>query len=243
MSRMSVDERTQARVEGAGATRGEAPRRPGRVRLILAGIALAVLGSGAALGVVAALSSIDLLPDLRNPFSTDQVDRSRPAVLQTLSDLQEYRAASGHFEVIVDIEEDARFVPSFLAGERTLFVAVGDVDARVDFSGLDAGAVQVDDDGSSVQVVLPSAQLTDPDLDTDQSYVYDRQRGLANRVASLFDDDPDAQQELYRLAERRIAAAADGDERILRRAERNTAVMLEGLLGAAGFQTVDVRFE
>ena len=36
-----------------------------------------------------------LLPDFGNPFSEETVDRSGPALLKSLRNLEEYRAASG----------------------------------------------------------------------------------------------------------------------------------------------------
>ena len=89
----------------------------------------------------------DLIPGFGNPFGTETVDRSGPTVLKSIENLRDFRAASGHFEVIVDVEKDARFVPSKIKGERVLFVAVGSVDAGVDFRGLEDGAVDVSDDG------------------------------------------------------------------------------------------------
>ena len=86
-----------------------------------------------------------ILPDFANPFEEETVDRSGPALLKSLQDLEEYRAASGHFEVIVDLERDTQFVPSAIRGERVLFVAVGSVDAGVSFAGLDEDAVDVSD--------------------------------------------------------------------------------------------------
>ena len=79
----------------------------------------------------------DLIPDFGNPFTTETVDRSGPAVLKSIQNLQDFQAASGHFEVIVDVEQDTRFVPSSIEGQRMLFVAIGSVDAGVSFSGLD----------------------------------------------------------------------------------------------------------
>ena len=77
----------------------------------------------------------DLIPGFGNPFGTETVDRSGPAVLKSIENLRDFRAASGHFEVIVDVEQDARFVPGKIKGERVLFVAIGSVDAGVDFTG------------------------------------------------------------------------------------------------------------
>ena len=111
----------------------------------------------------------DLLPGFGNPFGTETVDRSGPAVLKSIENLRDFRAASGHFEVIVDVEKDARFVPAKIKGERVLFVAVGSVDAGVDFTGLEDGAVDVSDDGKSVTLELPPATFREPELDLERS--------------------------------------------------------------------------
>jgi hypothetical protein len=184
----------------------------------------------------------DLLPDFANPFREETIDRTGPAVLKAVRDLQDYRAASGHFEVIVDVEKDTRFLPAAIKGERVLFVAVGSVDAGVDFSGLEQGAIEVSGDRRSVSLVLPPASFRNPDLDLERSYVYDRDRGAIDRIRSLFGDDSGFQPELYRLAERRLAAAARDGSGLLARAERNTRTMLTGLLRALGFTRIDIRF-
>ena len=183
-----------------------------------------------------------LLPDFANPFREETIDRTGPAVLKAVRDLQDYRAASGHFEVIVDVEKDTRFVPDAIKGERVLFVAVGSVDAGIDFSGLEQGAVEVSGDRRSVSLVLPPATFRNPDLDLERSYVYDRDRGAIDRLRSLFGDDAGLQPELYRLAERKLAAAARDGSGLLARAERNTRTMLTGLLRALGFTRIDIRF-
>ena len=184
----------------------------------------------------------DLIPDFGNPFTTETVDRSGPAVLKSIQNLQDFRAASGHFEVIVDVEQDTRFVPSSIKGQRMLFVAIGSVDAGVNFSGLDESAVEVSDNRRSVSIELPPASFNEPDLDLERSYVYDRDRGAIDRIQSLLGDDPGVQPELYTLAEEKLANAARDGSGLLTRAERNTRLMLEGLLRALGFTRVDVNF-
>ena len=184
----------------------------------------------------------DLIPSFGNPFTTETVDRTGPAVLQSIRNLEDYRAASGHFEVIVDVEKDTRFIPAQIKGERVLFVAVGNVDAGVDFSGLDEGAVVVSDDRRSVRLELPPATLREPELDLDRSHVYDRDRGVIDRLGSIFSEDPSIERELYPLAEEKLAEAARDGSGLLDRAERNTRQMLEGLLRSLGFTSVDVTF-
>jgi hypothetical protein len=184
----------------------------------------------------------DLIPGFGNPFGTETVDRSGPAVLKSIENLRDFRAASGHFEVIVDVEEDARFVPSKIKGERVLFVAIGSVDAGVDFTGLEDGAVDVSDDGRGVSLELPPATFREPELDLERSYVYDRDRGAIDRLQSLFGDYIEVERDLYPLAEEKLANAARDGSGLLARAERNTRLMLEGLLRSLGFTRVEVRF-
>ena len=184
----------------------------------------------------------DLLPGLDNPFGTRTVDRTGPAVLKSIENLRDFRAASGHFEVIVDVEKDARFVPSKIKGERVLFVAVGSVDAGVDFRGIEDDAVDVSGDGKGVTLELPPATFREPELDLERSHVYDRDRGAIDRLQSLFGDDAGVESELYPLAEEKLASAARDGSGLLARAEQNTRLMLEGLLRSLGFTRVDVRF-
>ena len=184
----------------------------------------------------------DLVPDFANPFQTESVDRTGPAVLKSIQNLEDFRAASGHFEVIVDVEKDTRFVPSAIKGERVLFVAIGSVDAGVDFSNLDADAVEVSEDRRSVSLELPPATFREPELDLDRSYVYDRDRGAIDRIQSLLGDDTGAEPELYTLAEDKLAAAARDGSGLLARAEQNTRAMLAGFLRALGFTRVEIRF-
>ena len=200
-------------------------------------LALAVVGGFVLLGWVR-----DLIPGFGNPFGTETIDRSGPAVLKSIENLRDYRAASGHFEVIVDVEKDTAFVPDKIKGERVLFVAVGAVDAGVDFRGIEEGAVEVSDDRRSVSLELPPATFREPELDLERSYVYDRDRGAIDRLQSLFGDDSGVEAELYPLAEEKLADAARDGSGLLARAERNTRLMLEGLLRSLGFTRVEVRF-
>jgi hypothetical protein len=201
---------------------------------------LAVLAAVGA--VVVVLAVVSAIPDL-NPFGSETIDRSQPAVLKSIERIDQYRAATANLQVIVDVEQDQRFLPDFLKGERTLFVAAGTVDAGVDFSGLGRGAVRVNEDRTAATIVLPAPRLYAPRVDPSRSRVYDRDRGLFDRLESVFEDSPTDDQELYRLSERKLAEAAKADPELLRTAERNTRAMLEGLLRGLGFRRVDVRFQ
>ena len=211
------------------------PRR-WRARTRMAGVLVVV-----ALGVLGLDRLTGLLPSLSNPFRTETVDRTGPAVLTALADLHEYRAATGTFQVFIDLEHDTRFVPAFLRGDRTLFLATGSVDAGVDFSGLDLSAVTVSPDRSSVSISLPAAHLSDPRVDPVQSHVVDRDRGLLDRLGSVFSDSPTGERTLYLAAAPRLSAAA-AEAGLVARAQENTAAMLHQLLGALGFEDVQVNF-
>ena len=66
-------------------------------------------------------------------------------LIKSLENLSDYHAATANMQVVVDLEHDVRLLPSFIKGERTLFVAAGNVDAAVNFAGLsrDPEAVKV----------------------------------------------------------------------------------------------------
>jgi hypothetical protein len=189
--------------------------------------------------LVLVVGSFDLL---KNPFSREQVDRSGPALLERLEDLAEYRAASAQLQVLVDVEEDVRFVPSIVAGERTTFLAFGNVDAVVDFDALDPDDVEVSEDRRSVRLTLPSARIGDVDVDPERSYVINRRRGVLDRIGSVFTDSPTGERELYLLSRDKLRAAADESE-VTERAETNTRRMLTALFESLGFTDVQIAFE
>ncbi|HVL96001.1 MAG TPA: DUF4230 domain-containing protein [Solirubrobacteraceae bacterium] len=203
------------------------------------GVRTAILAALIVLGVLALVAAIPSL----NPFATERVDRSGPAVLKSIERLSEYRAATAHLEQVVDIEDDARYLPDFLKGEKTLLVAAGDVDAFVDFSALGPGAVRISEDRRAATLTLPAPQLSKPRLDLARSRVYDRDRGLLDRLESIFEDSPTEDRSVLLLAEEKLAAAAAEDGGVLTAAETNTRAMLTELLRGLGFTSVTVRFQ
>jgi hypothetical protein len=210
---------------------------PPRRRGIAALVALVLFGAALFAGVKA----VSWVGGLDNPLAGRTTDRSQPVVLKSIQDLARFEAATGTFQVVVDLERDVRYVPSVLYGERTLFVAVGTVDAYVDFAGLDSAALEVSEDRTTVELALPEPALEKPNLDVEQSYVFAEKRGVLNRFQSLFGDDPNRLRDLYVLADDKLAEAAARTE-LAERAETNTRAMLTGLMKSLGFTTVTVRF-
>ena len=212
------------------------PRRRSRVRLVAA-----ILGALVLFVAISGLSGLRLWPSFPNPFATRQVDRSQPVLLKAIEDLAVYKAASGNFQVVVDLEKRSRGIPLVIKGERTLFVAGGSVDAEVDFSALDEGAIKVSGDGERVEITLPRARLTQARVDPAQSQVISRERGLLDRLGSVLSDNPTSERELYQLAQAKMQAAAAQSAR-RDRAERNTRAMLESMLRSLGYTDVTVTF-
>jgi hypothetical protein len=197
-----------------------------------------------ALVVLAAVIAVPaLLPSL-NPFGEETRDRSQPVLIKSLENLNDYHAATANMQVVVDIEQDAGLLPSFIKGERTLFVAAGTVDAAVDFSGLsrDPDAVRVSEDRKAVTLTLPAPTLTEPRIDPGRTRVYDRDRGMLDRVEDAVSDRPGDEQPLYQAADEKLAAAAAADPELIRTAERNTRAMLGGLLRGLGFERITIEF-
>lgn len=213
------------------------PRVSGRSRgLGLLGVAGVVLVT--ALAVAGLLGG---LPSL-NPFATEDKDRSQPVILRSIARLDEYRAATANLQVVLDVEKDAKYLPDFLKGERTLFLAAGNVDAVVDFRGLRGDAVKVSEDRRSATITLPAPKLSEARVDPERSRVFDRTRGLLDRAEGLFEESPTGERELFLMAERKLLEAARADPSLRRAAERNTRDTLTGLLRALGFERVTIRF-
>ncbi|MFP5319226.1 MAG: DUF4230 domain-containing protein [Acidimicrobiia bacterium] len=194
-----------------------------------------------ALLVTAGKLGLDFLPGLPDPFATETVDRTQPPLLQSLQDVSRYQAATANFQVIVDTEKDARFMPSILRGERTVYVAAGSVDATVEFSALDERSISVSPDGTSVTVNLPAPTLSEPRIDPGASRVVSRERGLLDRLGSVFSDSPTSDRPYLLAAEAKMTDAAMASD-LRTRAETNTRAMLQNMLRALGYEQVTVTF-
>jgi hypothetical protein len=207
-----------------------------RKRIIGVAVAAVVL-----IGAVLVGSAVHLLPQLRNPFAEQTQERSGPVLLQSIVELSRYEAASGTFQVVVDISTGGSILPSFLQGSDTMFIGVGTDNAYVDFSHLKGDAIQVSSDRLSATLKLGHAQLEQATLDVKQSYVFAQQQGLFTRVNQFLSGNPNSQQSVYELAQKQIQGAA-AKSQLQADAERNTKAMLVSLLQSLGFKTVNVTF-
>ena len=176
------------------------------------------------------------------PFTTETKDHSPPVVLNELRDLAEFRAGEAEFEVVVDREKDVKWVPGFIAGERVQYVAVGTIDATVDFGALTDDSIIFDDENSKAVIVLPAPVLGDPVIDFENSGVMNRDRGVLDRLGGVFNDNPTGEESLIVEAQDKMTAGV-AETDLLERAEANTEKMLTTLLNGVGVDTVDVIFE
>ncbi len=206
----------------------------GKLVALVAAIAVLIAG-------LLVLSAVHLLPQLRNPFAESTTDRSGPVLLKSITALSRYEAASGQFQVVVDLSKQTSFLPSFLEGSDTLFIGQGSEIAYVDFSHLNGQEIKVSPDRTAVTITLPSAQLEPAVLNVKQSYVYAQQQGLLNRVGNFFSGNPNSEQQVYILAQQKIQNAAKQSP-LLAEAQKNTTGMLEGMMHSLGFQQVNVTF-
>jgi uncharacterized protein DUF4230 len=207
--------------------------------LLRAGVIVASLA--AVLILVVILAAVHLLPQLRNPFAETTTVRTGPAVLKSITSLSRYEAASGNYQVVVDLSTHAGFLPSFIAGSQTLFIGDGSVVAYVDFGNLKGSAIRMNAARTAVTVQLPAAHLEPAALNVGQSYVFAEQQGLVNRVTGFFSGNPNSQQAVYIAAQQKIQNAAVHSG-LTADAERNTRLMLTSMLTSLGFHRITVIF-
>lgn len=214
---------------------------PPRRRRIGRAVGLAAAIVAMLIAVVLVLSTVHLLPQLRNPFAETTIDRSSPVVLKSISKLSRYEAASGSFQVVVNLDREVSWLPSFVAGSQTLFVGQGTDIAFVDFSKLKGSAIHVSQNRTAVTVRVPRAQLEPATLNVKRSYVFAQQQGLLNRIGDFFSGNPNSQHQVYVMAQRKIQHAAQASP-LRTQAQRNTRSMLTGLLRSLGFRRITVTF-
>ncbi|THA50330.1 DUF4230 domain-containing protein [Streptomyces sp. A1136] len=203
--------------------------------------ALVAGGAALLLALVVLVGRLSLIPGLGGLFGEDTRDRSGPALLKSIQDMHRYEGAVGNFQVVVDLEKDAAFLPDAIRGTRTLYVGAGSVGGYVELGALGEQSVKVNADRTQATVRLPHATLGPAALDPNRSYAVSKQRGLLDRLGDFFSDNPAGEQAVQRLAVQHITEAAR-DSGLAARAEQNTTAMLEGLLRSLGFQKVTVSY-
>jgi hypothetical protein len=208
-------------------------RRRGRSLLYLA-----ALGAGVVLGLLAmmvfAREAQAGLWDRVASFVTDRparFDVSSPTVVEKIRQLYRLETVEYSLDKIVEGERQSAYLPNFLAGDKLLLVAHGEVMAGIDLGQFKAGDVVVN--GDTVHVHLPAAQILTTRIDNGKTRVYSRTTGL------LVQSDPNLESEVRQTAEQQIAQAALEDG-ILQKARQNAQTSVTALLYGLGFRTVHV---
>lgn len=218
-----------------------AARPRGRIERLARLTALVAALAAGVIVILLVLSTVHLLPRITNPLAETTTDRSSPAILKSISALSRYEAASGSFQVVVNLQKRTSWLPSFIEGSQTLFVGYGTDIAFVDFSHLKGSAIKVSHGRTWVTITVPRAQLEYAMLNVQRSYVFAQQQGLLNRIGNFFSGNPNSQHEVYVLAQRKIQSAAKHSG-LLKQAQLNTRSMLTSLLRSLGFKQVTITF-
>jgi hypothetical protein len=118
-------------------------------------------------------------------------------------------------------------------------VAVGSVDASVDFTRVTQGDLRVD--GDSLTLNLPEPTLGPTVLDFEHTRVIARDVGLGNRIKDLFDSRPTDLAPLLQSAEQKIADAAHQSD-LGARAKASISAMLTPLFNQLGYTDVTISY-
>lgn len=209
------------------------PAKPRLVRWIggiLAGITLTLLVIGLTLWSLAGWSVYQIAGMLRGGQAHVVVDQ--PTVVRQVRALQRIETVSYSLDKILSGERENPILPQFLAGDRLLLVAHGEVIAGVDLSKLQAADVQVH--GQGVSIRLPAAEILTISLDNAKTRVYSRDTGLFSTP------DPNLEGEVREEAVRQLRTAAV-DDGILKTATANADQTLNRLLASLGFSHIEIR--
>ena len=156
-----------------------------------------------------------------------------PVVVEGIQDLNQLATVRWKESVIITRESGGTDLEQFLAGEKVLLVATGNVEAGVDLALLGRDDVKVD--GETVTIRLPEPEILSVSLDEQKTGVYDRDLGPLN----LRPDDDLVEQARAAAVDRIEQAARDED--ILDQAEQNAEDSIRAFVTALGFE--EVRFE
>ncbi len=100
-------------------------------------------------------------------------------------------------------------------------------------AGLAEEDLTLSEGGKSVKIRLPEAQLEKPNLDQDRTKLISQDRGVLDQINDAL--TVPEQAKFYKMAEEKIAAAAEESE-LKKRATENTKAMLTGMFSSMEIQ-------
>jgi Protein of unknown function (DUF4230) len=196
---------------------------------ILAGVVLTLVALAAMLWAFTGLGLYEVGRALRGGKVHISVDQ--PTVVRQVRALQRMETVSYTMDKILSGERENPILPKFLAGDRLLLVAHGEVIAGLDLSKLQPSDVEVH--GSSVSIRLPAAEIFTTRLDNAKTRVYSRDTGLFSTP------DPNLEGEVREEAERQLQSSALEDG-ILKTAQTNARQTVTSVLATLGFEKVEL---
>jgi hypothetical protein len=157
--------------------------------------------------------------------------RSQPSVVEKIRELKRLETVVYTMDKVVEGDRASLILPDFLAGDKILLIAHGEVIAGIDLSTLQPSNVAIS--GRNIRIQLPPAQVFSARLDSAQTRVYSRDTGL------LVSADQNLETEVRQKAEQQIreGAIADG---ILDKATQNARNTVKSMLLSLGFESVEV---
>jgi hypothetical protein len=154
-------------------------------------------------------------------------------VVEGIQDLNQLTTLRWRGFVFISKESGGTSLERLFTGEAVRLVAVGDVEAGVDFADLGRDDVRVN--GKTVTIRLPEPEILSVSLDEDETRVYDRDFGLLN-----VRPDDELAEEARDVAVERLEEAAREDD-VLGRAELNAEDNIRAFVTSLDFE--EVRFE
>ena len=197
---------------------------------ILTGMVLTLVVAGVTVWIVAGLGVLELGRMFHGGQTHILVDQ--PTVVRQVRALERLETVSYSMDKILTGERENPVLPLFLAGDRLLLIAHGQVIAGVDLSKLQPGDVQVH--GSNISVHLPAPEIFTTNLDNEKTRVYSRETGLFSTP------DPNLETEVREEAERQLRSAAM-DDGVLKTAQANAAQTVKTMLSGLGFSSISVQ--
>ena len=197
-------------------------------------LALVIVVVGVGLGVALSTQGfMERLPVIGPLFYEEEPAQTTtgPVVVEGVQDLNRLATVRWRESVIVTRESGGTELERFLAGEKVLLVATGDVEAGVDLASLDRDDVKVN--GETVTISLPEPEILSVSLDEQKTGVYDRDFGPLN----LRPDDDLVEQARAAAVDRIEQAARDED--ILDQAEQNAEDGIRAFATSLGFEEVE----
>jgi hypothetical protein len=161
-----------------------------------------------------------------------QVNVDQPTVVRQIRQLQRLETVSYTMDKIISGEHANAYLPKFLAGDRLLLVAHGEVVGGINLAALQPGDVLIQ--GQKVSIHLPPAEVFSTRIDNAKTKVYSRDTGLFSSP------DPNLESEVREEAERQLQQAALQDG-ILKTAADNARSTIVSMLNGFGFHEVDIR--